>query len=410
MPSADDRLEHPVNFENIPAQEEMWRQEISEMTVTLQEKRKNNQQNEILRGVHPKSHGCLNAEFFVKDNLNSDLQVGLFSTPGKRFCAKIRYSNADVLKRSDFKIKKDRDGQVTLKSGSRGMAIKVLDVDGPVLLEDNGARNQDFLMINTPEFAFRNVRDYRRLTQALLASKNFAEPDLFFLPLKLMHLGILDADANLLPVPDDEPPEHAALRGLFTTSDIFKDYTVEDLQGMRSSHEVVEKIQETAVRNPIEAPYFTAAPFRFGPDRVAKFKVEPLDGVKSPDAFSAEEIETLDESYLSKALAASIATGEVIKLSFQVQVASASSIEGKIDEMVENASLAWDEDQYPFQDVAQLIIKPCDQGEELVDRCKSQLFSPWHALHAHEPLGGINRLRKPVYTESANFRRASETS
>ena len=38
-------------------------------------------------------------------------------------------------------------------------------------------------------------------------------------------------------------------------------------------------------------------------------------------------------------------------------------------------------------------------GEELV-------FNPWQSLAAHQPLGGINRLRKPVYLSSAEHRGA----
>ena len=47
------------------------------------------------------------------------------------------------------------------------MAIKVLDVGGEVLIDDNGAHNQDFLMINQPVFAFANTEDYLRLDRVL---------------------------------------------------------------------------------------------------------------------------------------------------------------------------------------------------------------------------------------------------
>jgi len=32
------------------------------------------------------------------------------------------------------------------------------------------------------------------------------------------------------------------------------------------------------------------------------------------------------------------------------------------------------------------------------------LFSPWHGLAAHRPLGGIMRVRKAVYEEAKKFR------
>ena len=55
------------------------------------------------------------------------------------------------------------------KHGSRGMAVKVLDVGDEVLAQDDGACNQDFLMINQPVFAFANAEDYLRLDRVLAA-------------------------------------------------------------------------------------------------------------------------------------------------------------------------------------------------------------------------------------------------
>lgn len=51
----------------------------------------------VLRGVHPKSHGCLNGTLKINDQLAPELQVGLFASPGKEFQAKVRFSNAAAL-------------------------------------------------------------------------------------------------------------------------------------------------------------------------------------------------------------------------------------------------------------------------------------------------------------------------
>ena len=45
-------------------------------------------------------------------------------------------------------------------------------------------------------------------------------------------------------------------------------------------------------------------------------------------------------------------------------------------------------------------MQPVDQGGELEKRCEAMSFTPWHALKEHRPLGGINRLRKAVYSAS----------
>jgi catalase len=115
----------PIDVEEVPEQEAAWRNEIAALTVELQEKRKSLQDGEVLRGVHPKSHGCVDADFIVNEDLGGNNRVGLFAQRGKRYKAKIRYSNAAVLRLPDLHEK---------KNGSRGMAIKVLDVYAGVCL------------------------------------------------------------------------------------------------------------------------------------------------------------------------------------------------------------------------------------------------------------------------------------
>jgi hypothetical protein len=38
--------------------------------------------------------------------------------------------------------------------------------------------------------------------------------------------------------------------------------------------------------------------------------------------------------------------------------------------------------------------------------CESLSFTPWHALPEHEPVGGINRVRRAVYQELSRYRHA----
>ncbi|WP_377192792.1 hypothetical protein [Ruegeria meonggei] len=396
-----------TNFECIPDEEGAWRNEIAALTVKLQEKRKSLQNGQVLRGVHPKSHGCLDAEFVVNSDVPENLQVGLFAHPRRRYGAKIRYSNADVLKRADIEKKKNSDGTKVMNHGSRGMAIKVLHVDGDTLLADGEMHNQDFLMVNTPEFAFRNVSDYRRLTAALVASEDGATPDLFFLPGVMLKLGMIDMSGNLAPTSASDTEQMMSLRAAFTQfHEVFADYTAADLQGVITASKVVEKIQKTAARSPHEATYFSAAPFQFGADRVMRYSVAPLEGDLSDAEFTQDQMAELHEDYLAQALEDALDSKTQIKLSFRIQVATADDIAGKEQEMIENAALPWDETNFQFVEVAQLVI-PCQLEPNLVDACKPLLFTPWHSLAEHKPLGGINRLRKPVYSASADFRRSS---
>jgi hypothetical protein len=352
------------------------------------------QDGEVLRGVHPKSHGCVDATFTVNGNNAGDYGFGLFEQPGT-YNAMIRYSNAQVLNLEDLFEKKD---------GSRGMAIKVFGVNGPILFEDGGAKNQDFLMVNTPEFAFRDVRDYLRLTRVLLAHPFGANPKPYFAPLVLKAFGKMDDSGKLSPAAPDEPEILKNARQEFKL-EAFEGFTSKDLQGTEQSKDAVDNILSRTVKNPLEAQYYSASPFRYGPDRVMKFSVVPVDGEVLRSKFSPEEMEKLDRDYLAQALKKTMTQGKTIHLSFKVQVVGASDLKGHEKEMIENAALTWDEEKYPFVEVARIEIQPVSGSTNIVDACKTLLFTPWHSLKAHEPLGGINRLRKPIYNKSEECRR-----
>ena len=111
MKKAENHTKTPIDVEVIPEQESAWREEIAAITVKLQGKRKSLQGGKVLRGVHPKSHGCIDADFIVNEELGGHYRVGLFAQPGKRYKAKIRYSNAAVV------IERGRD-----KKGESGIS------------------------------------------------------------------------------------------------------------------------------------------------------------------------------------------------------------------------------------------------------------------------------------------------
>ena len=383
----------PIDVEVVPEQEPADRTETANLTRELQNKRKPLQKNKLLRGVHPKSHGCVDATFTVLKFIDSAYQVGLFAHPAT-YNAKIRYSNASVLQLPDLKG----------GNGSRGMAIKVLGVNGPIMLLDGDARNQDFLMINTPEFAFANVRDYLRLTRVLIAHRFGADPRPYFVPAELFKFGIMNISGKLKPPEPGESPIVTGMRQIFLTAPFFGGFSPADVVGTLISAKAVQKIKDKTVRNPLQVQYFSAAPFRFGPERVMKFSVVPAAGEVPQKAFSPEEIGALDDNYLAQALKKNLTQGKTLHLSFMIQAVEESQLAGRKEAMIENAALAWSEEEFPFVKVAHIAIHPVGKNEQLVDACESLQFTPWHALAAHEPLGGINRLRKPVYCESAEFR------
>jgi len=354
--------------------------ETTKITVNLLDKRYP-PPNERLRGVHPKSHGCVKATFTVNADIRPEFQVGLFAKPGKQFAAIIRFSNAAALVGPDTREAVDAvtHNDVT-EHGSRGMAIKVLDVGGEVLIEDGEAKNQDFLMINQPMFAFANTKDYLRLDKILERDNDVA--DGFFAPLQLANPNLTDEQK----------------RNIHTYMEA-ENITEEDVLRIKESFRIVKQvIQTTDIGNPMGIQYFSAAPFLFGQDRVMKFSAKPC--VELPPKLSPHK--PRPDNYLRDALTATLNGNEELSFDFMVQVR-----DGGDDLGIENASSFWDEARYPFKSVAKIHI-PVPQldveSEENKTHCEKLAFTPWHSLVEHQPIGSINRLRKSVYQASAEHR------
>lgn len=291
------------------------------------------------RGVHPKDHGCVKATFTVNPDIPPNYRAGVFATPGKKYPAWIRFSNATPFLAPDLG-----------KGGpdSRGMAIKLIGVEGDTLLNEPGAKTQDFLLINLPAFAFPNVSEYLEVTKIQLANNDDIRP--FF--------------ANMTP----ERQKTVA---------------------------VVTKIKQTNVGNPLESSYFSAAPFLYGPDRVAKFSVAPRSAEKTPVP------QNPSTNYLREAMKKSLdpAIGKPAVFDFSVQLRNDESLP------IEDATAEWSETTAPPQKVATIEIEPQNfDNAYQVTECEHMAFTPWHGLTAHQPIGGINRLRRDVYIASSKFR------
>jgi len=364
----------PFEHINNPTLEAEQVAEITELTVKLLDKRYTNKHKKILRGVHPKSHGCVKATFTINPDLSPEYQVGLFAEPGKQFDAFIRFSNASALVGPDT-IEKQIDPVTQNETeveehGSRGMAIKVLDVGGEVLSDDNGAHNQDFLMINQTVFAFANTEDYLRLNTILDADNDVAKR--FFKPL-------LVPDPN---VTDEQKQRIAKTFNILT-----------------------EDVQKTDTGNPLGIQYFSAAPFLFGPDQVMKFSAKPCTEV--PPAQSPPR--PRPENYLRDALTETMSENENLHFDFMLQIRNKEDDFGTDNELIENASSEWKEDFVPVAKITILAPQPEVDSDENRAHCEKLAFTPWHSLVEHQPIGSINRLRKDVYAASERHRNTNSS-
>ncbi len=383
-------------FETVPAGEAGEIDETAALTVKLQDTRAKtdkSQEGRLLRGVHPKSHGCVKAEFVVRDDIEKKYQVGLFAHPGRAYEAWIRFSNASVLREDDLAA--DREG--IRQNGSRGMAIKVMGVKGKMLSKDDGERNQDFLMINTPEFAFANVRDYLRLDRILERDPLGADPSLFFLPLKLAALGEPQVGEQA-----EKAEMRSKLKALMESIPAFNEFTRVDLGGTKASLDVIKtKIEPETVRNPMQVQYFGAAPFLFGEGRAMKFSVVPSVETKQ-EKFDPITADNPTRDYLKEALIQTMKGDQYVRFDFKIQVRNVDD-----DELnIEDARTTWPDEINSYVNVARITVKTPQSPDNPEERehCEKLAFSPWHSLADHQPLGGINRLRRAVYSSSATHR------
>lgn len=298
----------------------------------------------------------------------------MFAFPGRTYPAWVRFSNAATNVAPDSTV--EAGGKVS--HGSRGMAVKLLGVEGPMLAPVDGepvhgAPTQDFLLINQPVFAFANVADYLVLSQALIDQQDD--------PRKAIGQFIA---TGTNPATTDAASRQRALQ----TVGIIQRINAAAVDGDRGAY-------ETPPASPVDNSYFGAAPFHCGDQQVMRFRLRPV-------APSAAVPHVADPNYLRTALVQRLrdtAAGSVV-FEFEVQLRDNASIDPDRD--IENASQEWPTDVAPFEPVATLTIplQEFDFAERHV-QCEQLVFNPWHALAAHQPLGGINRLRRAVYAESA---------
>lgn len=351
-------------------------QQIAQIVdLTMEQLRQRYPGNErVRRGVHPKDHGCVMARFTVNPDLPDHLREGVFATPGREYQAWVRFSNASVAILPDSSV---TDGHPS--HTSRGMAIKLLGVEGEPLLPAFGPMTQDFLMVNHPVFAFANVEDYLALSRVLLEDKDV--PNRFFVE-RIKRNPDHTADMN-------DPATRRAVRTFGIVSRI-------QSPALTASPPAYQR----PPASPADNQYFSGAPFLFGDGKVMKFSARPLaPHTDTPDLSSPD--------YLRKALYRRLngAGAKEIVFEFLLQIRRADELADKVASEIEDACVEWDAVAFPFVPVAKIVIAPQDfERPEQRALCEDLIFTPWHGLQAHRPLGGINRLRLGVYEASSRMR------
>jgi catalase len=328
---------NPLNVqENQPASEDKVIAEVIQNSMGML----NKETNPVQRQQHPKSHGCLKAEFIVED-VPENLRFGVFREP-RRYPAFIRFSNGSM------KAQQDSEGDI------RGMAIKLLGVEGEkILAKERQAQTQDFILINHPVLFLKDAQDSLDFAKAVQMAKKMPLKALKPLPLLLMYV-----------------PSHL------------------------KQFKILKTVQKKSVTNPLQIQYWSTTPYKLGHHAI-KFSVKP--SVTGSNIQIAPNLKS--ENFLREVMVEHLSRQEVC-FDFLVQ------LQKDPERMpIEDATAEWSEIDSPFIKVAtiQIPIQTFDtEARRQFDENLS--FNPWHALPEHQPLGGVNRVRKSVYQTIAATR------
>jgi len=231
----------------------------------------------------------------------------------------------------------------------RGFAIKLTGVEGPKLLEDErDAKTQDFLLASAPRFFVRSVRDYVAFAEAASKRPRIRTLGFFF---------------GLNPLA----------------------WRLHELKALMSSLTHTEDLLATR--------YWSQVPSRLGP-HVVKYSARPLE----PAAPAAVD---RGPDFLRARLTSYLAT-QSARFEFLVQRQRDAR-----RQPVEDPTIEWLESEAPFERIATIEI-PAQRFDSPAQMALAEhlSFTPWHTLAAHEPLGGVNRVRKAVYQAISAHRHA----
>ncbi|MFT6961204.1 MAG: hypothetical protein ACJAWV_000914 [Flammeovirgaceae bacterium] len=317
-----------IGEESIPENETIYTGIIIDNLQKLLEKSYANPKD-TMRAFHPKIVGLVKSEFIIETNLPENLRVGLFETP-KTYPAWIRISNAK------------RKPQEDKKKDLRGMAIKVMEVEGEKLLEsEKNAKTHDFLLITHPILQTDTVKSFQKGISALLG-------------------GIL----KMIP------------------------YALNPWN-WRTLYLSIKSLKKFG--NLLEAQFWSTTPYRFGSDSQAvKYSVIPQSNKKSslPKNPSYDFLRERMEKDLSQ---------NSVSFDFMVQFQTDAK---KMP--IEDPTKKW---KSPFVKLATIrILKQSFNTEEQRDFGQNLAFTPWHCLPEHRPIGGANRARKDAYIALQEFR------
>lgn len=287
------------------------------------------------RGGNTKTHGLVRATVTVRDDLPDHLRHGIFATH-RSYPTYIRYSGPGPEEPADIR-----------EIGFGSMALKLMNVPGPKLMEEEEKYTQDMMAVTTPTFVTPDTHSNARLQYWSL--------------LDLAVFYALDPrDSHIL------------------------DFIMQGLWG------------ETQ-RNPLGQRYWSCVPYLLGEGQAMMYSFAPKSkvvtripglpfGKVSPNYLRENMIKTLDEQDVE------------FDLLIQIQTDAHRM-------PIENAGVRWPEKVSPFVPAATIHIprQKFDSPAQF-EFTKRFKINPWHCVPEQRPLGNQSRARRRMYQELSKFR------
>lgn len=277
-----------------------------------------------------KTYGVVRATFTVLPDLPERLRHGLFAEPGE-YPAWVRFSGPGPYAPPDLE-----------DLGQCSVAIKVMGVEGPKLMDDEQA-TQDLILVSPASFVTPDIRANADLQRWVRA--------------KAMIGYLVD------------PPGRRFLQ-----------------IGMQALYSEMQA-------NPLEIRYYSNVPFLLGAGRAVQYSLRPRGAART----RIPAVPT--ENYLQDAMVRTLARRDW-SFDFMVQVQTDAH-----RMPIEDATVKWPEALSPYVPVARLTLaaQRFDSDDQLAFADVLR-FNPWHSLEAHRPLGNSNRARFRMYRELATLR------
>ena len=302
-----------------------------------------------LRSVHAKPHGIVVGEMVVADGLPPVLAQGLFAKAGS-YPVVMRFSTlpGDLL-----------DDSV---STPRGLALKIIGVEGERLSGSEGDVTQDFVLVNGPAFGAPNAKAFLANLKMLAATTDKIEG------VKKVMSGAMQGLQKLVIATSGKP-----------------NATIATLGGQPETHILGDT-------------FYSQVPVLYG-EYIVKLAVAPISPSLTALTDAPLEVNGKPDalrSAVTEFFASTPATWEVrVQLCTDLETTP-----------VENAAKVWPEDKSPYITVARITAQPQETWTEGRKRAVDEgySFSPWHGLAAHRPLGSVMRVRKAAYEMGKQFR------